>query len=163
MYAFSISNKVILSIILLFFHFNLISESVRIFEYDKNSQLIKEQQASGELIAYEYDSSGRIIRKRTSDDSVIEFDYDKNGNCISMTDCQGITSYTYDLLSRLTAVSFPGRNTIYYKYNILGNLEEMVYPNGMKVTYQYDSLNRLVLSEIKQESQVMNMMIHLIP
>lgn len=120
------------------------ADTVRLFQYDKNNQMIKEQKANGHEISYEYDPCGRVTKETTSDGAVVQFTYDKNGNCTQMTDAQGTTYYKYNLLNELIAVKFPNTDLLSYSYDAKGRLTAIMYPNGWKVAYSYDSSDRLI-------------------
>ncbi len=57
----------------------LFAETIRSFQYNKNSQLIKEIKANGNAIEYDYDAGGRLKKESSSDGSTVIYDYDKNG------------------------------------------------------------------------------------
>jgi len=61
-----------------------------------------------------------------------------------MVDSTGTTNYSYDALSRLTGVTFPGSRTVGYTYDDAGRETAITYPGGSnQVAYTYDNANRL--------------------
>ena len=56
-----------------------------------------------------------------------------------MTDTVGVTSYSYDALNRLSAVSYPTPSTITYTLDATGNR----LSDG-STTYAYDAANRMI-------------------
>jgi YD repeat-containing protein len=61
-----------------------------------------------------------------------------------MVDATGTTAYSYDALSRLTSVTFPGSRTVSYGYDAASRRTSLTYPGGTdQATYTYDAANRL--------------------
>lgn len=78
----------------------------------------------------------------------VTFTYDTNGNRLSMTDRQGGTSYGYDLLNRITAMTHTpsGRSSLGLAYAYLpgGQVKSITYPGSRTVNYGYDHLERML-------------------
>ncbi|HEX5141920.1 MAG TPA: RHS repeat-associated core domain-containing protein [Dehalococcoidia bacterium] len=75
----------------------------------------------------------------------VTFDYDDVGNRTEMVDATGTTTYDYDALDRLTAVTFPGSRIVGYTYDAVGNRASVIYPGGSdSVDYEYDEAGNLV-------------------
>jgi YD repeat-containing protein len=75
------------------------------------------------------------------------FEYDAAGNRKFMTDGSGLTSYSYDSLSRLqsetkTFNGLGGSYNISYDYNLANQLKGVTYYNGATVTYGFDTTGR---------------------
>ena len=67
----------------------------------------------------------------------------------------GTTSYTYDALNRIATVTDPDSNLTEYSYDEVGNLVRTAFPNGVSEIRQYDALDRLVLVETADSSDVL--------
>ena len=126
-------------------------------------------------MSYTYDSMGRRTSVISPEGDTIEYTaYDENGNVKKVVDGLRFngsietspgTTYEYDGLNRVTAVTDALGNTIRYSYDALGNvtvktdrrgnvttyrynadstLAETTYPDGSTATYGYDLLGRLI-------------------
>lgn len=82
-----------------------------------------------------YDTAGRLV-KRVSQPSA-------NGNRTTMSDGTGSTSYSYDEMDRLLAVTSPGSKTVGYRYDLDGNRTKVIYPDSTAVTYAFDKGSQL--------------------
>ena len=60
-----------------------------------------------------------------------------------MNDPTGTTSYTYDVLNRLTALTNPGGQTVSYQYDDATRNTRITYPDGSQVNNGYDAADRL--------------------
>ena len=60
-----------------------------------------------------------------------------------MTDGTGMSHYSYDSLHRLTSTTDGAGNTISYTYDLASNQTGITYPNGKTVTRTFDQANRL--------------------
>ncbi len=81
----------------------LYADTQRLFQYDKQNQLITETTADGQSISYEYDFAGRLL-KENMPDGTVHYLYDKNGNCTQMSDKHGITTYQYNGFNQLMTI-----------------------------------------------------------
>ena len=73
----------------------------------------------------------------------VYYSYDADGNRLSMTDGTGQSTYTYDVLGRLThAVKGHGQATG-YGYDLAGEQTRVTYPNGYSVVRAFDNDGRL--------------------
>jgi YD repeat-containing protein len=73
----------------------------------------------------------------------VTYAYDANSNRTSMVDGTGATSYSYDELDRLLAVTSPGPKTVGYRYDRDGNRTRLIYPDTTAVTSTFDKAGRL--------------------
>jgi len=69
---------------------------------------------------------------------------DAAGNRLSMTDLDGLTTYTYDALHRLTGVTYPDGEQVTYAYDAMGNRLAMTSSVEGATTYTYDAGDRLL-------------------
>jgi RHS repeat-associated protein len=94
------------------------------FTYNARSQLTKVKDALNQEYTFTYDALGRQL-SQTRNGSTRSYGYDAAGNRSSRTDYSGqATSYSYDVLNRLTTIAYPGSSEY--------------------ATYDYDDLSRLV-------------------
>jgi len=116
---------------------------------------------------YSYDNVGNVTRKtNASDNSYSEYTYNSRGLLTgitysdstqsvtygynnldlrsSMTDGNGLTTYSYDSLNRLTSASNSVDGTISYSYDKNSNLASLEYPNGNHVTYTFDDNDQML-------------------
>ncbi|MFT4176593.1 MAG: RHS repeat-associated core domain-containing protein, partial [Luteolibacter sp.] len=110
-----------------------------------------------DLVTYTVpDSLGRVWQEVTAPQSeklTVQHSYDFNNNKIATLDARGNrTTFTYDKLNRLTAVTYPAAGTrggtavtsrqIWYNAN--GSKAAEIDEEGNYTLYHYDALNRLV-------------------
>lgn len=87
-----------------------------------------------------------IIHKRPDGSTFQSFTYgyDANGNRVSQADGTGTTTFTYDVLNRLTTGAYPGTYGSWsWIYDAVGNRTSQTAPGGT-TTYTYDANNRLI-------------------
>jgi RHS repeat-associated protein len=113
------------------------------YTYDGAGNKITVTNANGQVTAYGYDADNELVQENFADGTSISFVYDGAGNRLSMTDANGSTTYTYDLLNRLTSVTDPTGHVLSLGYDAVGNNTRLVYPDGRFVNYTYDVDNRL--------------------
>src|SRR6266567_9382707 len=73
----------------------------------------------------------------------VQYTYDASGNRLTMVDPTGATSWTYDSLNRVTAVSQPSVGQVTYGYDAASNRTSLGLPGGGSVSYTFDAANRL--------------------
>ena len=98
------------------------------------------------VITYDYDKLNRLVSKTYSqdEDCNVIYLYDVEGNRLSMSDQSGESTYTYDLLNRVTSVTSANGSTVSYTYDEANNLATIEYPDGRVVSYTYDLNNQLI-------------------
>ncbi|MCC6179564.1 MAG: RHS repeat protein [Chloroflexi bacterium] len=99
----------------------------------------------GRTTSFGYDALNRLTGIDYADPGTpdVAYTYDLHGNRLGMTDGTGATSYEYDQLGRLLAVTRPGGQTVGYRYDRDGNRTRLIYPNAEAVAYAFDKGNRL--------------------
>jgi RHS repeat-associated protein len=106
--------------------------------YDADGDLTSVTKPSGGTISYGYDALGRRTSIGYSDGtSSVSFGFDAAGNRTSMTDGEGTSTYTYDVLNRLTEVS-RGSSSFTYSYDLNSHVTSRSYPDGTATTYTFD-------------------------
>jgi RHS repeat-associated protein len=103
------------------------------FSYRATGQLasVTRPSANGIQTAYEHDTAGRLTRlahtRGTTNVHTLTYALDANGNRTQMTDQWGTTSYSYDVLNRLTQAQLPAitggpvAQTVGHTYDAVGN------------------------------------------
>ena len=112
---------------------------------------IKRKQAGNSLVMeYTYDRDQSITSIKTTFGKQVLADnhyrYDQNGMCLEKQTLQGLHTYTYDSLNRLTESVSPRGKEI-YGYDNSGNRlwqEKIGKEGSTKHQYEYDNCNRLV-------------------
>jgi len=137
-------------------------------------RLIRVQDPLGNYIAYSYDEQGnrtevsyfdqsnkrhywmrysyqgpfapgKLWRAINPDDTFTEYTYDTGRNIASVTDPAGrTTTYTYDILKRLTTVMQPGDVITRYAYDSQNSLISVTDAENHTTSYTSDDLGRLV-------------------
>jgi YD repeat-containing protein len=127
------------------------------YSYDVLSRLTQATDPTG-TYAFAYDNMGRLTSTSTQYAFLANktltntYAYDANSNRISLTNPQGgITSYSYDVLNRLTGLTDFASRQFTFTYDALGRRTGLTRPNGVNTSYTYDPLSR-VLSILHQNA-----------
>jgi RHS repeat-associated protein len=90
------------------------------------------------MSGYAYNSSNQLTSTPAA-----AFTYDANGNPLTKTDTNGVTSYTWDFMNRLTSVTLPGTGgTVTFKYDPFGKRIQKSGPAGT-INYLYSRADAL--------------------
>jgi RHS repeat-associated protein len=114
-------------------------DSFTLYSYDAVGNVSSVTDANGKTHTFVYDGANRLTKRSYADGNVIVYSFDKNGNRTSMIDSQGTTSYSYNILNRVTAVTSSGRGQVKYGYDGVGRRVSLTYPDGRVVGYAYNS------------------------
>lgn len=110
------------------------------FTYTPSGKIKSVTDSSG-TTTFEYDKVDNLSKKTLPDGRNFEFMYDEESNRNYMKDPYGgETSYTYDLMNRLTEVNISGKKTT-YGYDQNGNRTSILLPNGAKTIFSFDARN----------------------
>lgn len=104
-----------------------------------------------------YDALNRVAGVTYADGSTVTETYDAIGNRTSMADASGLTTFSYDVLNRIVAVSpgggaatcsgavfcFGSQLAAYYGYDAAGRRTSVTYPDGNMLHYSYDGAGKL--------------------
>lgn len=113
--------------------------------YDLASNLKSIVRPDNTTVTYDYDKLNRLVSKTYSqDDSNVLYLYDQIGNRIGMTDETGESTYTYDIMNRITSVTAADGKTVKYSYDDCGRLDSITYADERVVYYTYDLNDRLI-------------------
>ena len=118
------------------------------YEYDLVGNLIKQTDAKAQVLGFEYDSLNRLTRKLANLQTLVTYIYDDplKPNCIGrlskVTDNSGSTEFFYDTLGRETN-SIKEVSGVKYQvsreYDVLDRLTKLTYPDAAIVNYSYDT------------------------
>jgi RHS repeat-associated protein len=135
------------------------------YAYDALGNRVVMTDANGVATGYGYDALNRlkiVTESMTttgglnpnSYNLMTTYQYDPVGNRTVMTNARGYTTtYVYDALYRVTALSDPLSHTTRYQYDILGNQIVMTDANNNVTVSVYDALNRPVVITYTAEAK----------
>ena len=119
-----------------------------LYTYDPKGNLIKTQDAKGNITTIVYDTLGRKIQMTDPDMGTWKYGYDVEGNLIWQQDAKGQKiNFTYDQMNRLKSKTDLGVLTVNYTYddvnaqNSKGRLTNAAYGGG-NTSFKYDELGR---------------------
>ena len=117
---------------------------VRSFGYDKNSNLVSEQNRRGITTEKSYDALNYLSKIVEGGKTVWEAaEIDRVGNPKTVKDLFGnVTQYEYDGLERLTRKLLPESTQERLEYDRSNNITDSYDRNGKKTHYTFDALNR---------------------
>jgi RHS repeat-associated protein len=117
------------------------------YRYDLLGRMVGATDAKGVETRYDYDALSRLTAviqnnsSRPADNQTnvtTRYTYDAAGNLASTADANGnATTYTYDLLDRVTQEKNANGNTWRYAYDPAGNLTQRIDGNGKTTGYSY--------------------------
>ncbi len=112
------------------------------YEYNARSQMTAVVDAINQRYEFVYDALGHITQNKKGT-AMMSFVYDAAGNRSQRTDYNSaVTNYNYDVLNRLTTISYPDATLATYGYDELSRLTTATNPNGA-VTIAYDNRSRI--------------------
>ncbi len=121
---------------------------------DQNGRCERELEP-GDTIKYDYDALDRIVRITYPDGTTRQYTWDKLDLVARMNRQQFTTTYTYDALRNLTAVSspLPGLVTSYGYYDN-GALHTLTDPAGRVTTWEIDVQSRVTAKRFADNTTV---------
>ena len=122
--------------------------------YDKQGNRTSRTDANGNTTRYSYNYQGQVIETTDVLGGATTYNYEAGGGCpgcgggidtlAGLTDAKRqTTSYSYDLMSRLTKETDPLGKSTTYGYDVAGNLKSKSSADGITISYEYDPLRRL--------------------
>ena len=135
------------------------------YGYDALSRQITVVDANGITTGYRYDALDRLVAVVQNErpglaadhetNVITGYAYDAVGNLTATTDGnRETTTFSYDLLDRLTQEVNPLGHTWRYAYDAVGNLTQRTDANGQTTTYRYDADDLLVHTGYPDDSGV---------
>ena len=113
----------------------------KVFVYDENGNLISKTDEDGYVTEYGYSPVNLVNAVNYNDAKSATYLYNGTGELVEMEDWNGKTSFSRDLLNRITKVTdHNGRETAYGWDNV-GNKTVQGYPDGTQADYYYDAEN----------------------
>lgn len=124
-----------------------------LYDYDSLGNLKKQTDAKGQVLEFAYDDLNRLTSKLANGQTIVTYQYDQIGkpNCIGrlskIIDQSGSTEFFYDRLGRETK-SIKTVSSVTYQvsreYDVLDRLTKLTYPDGENVEYAYDANSGLL-------------------
>ena len=104
---------------------------------------------------YTYDTLNRlstvIDNRLPAGQNTTNYAYDTANNLVTKTDPNGLQStFTYDLLNRMTALATP-ISSYTYQLGAVGNRTQATESNGRTIQWSYDGINRLTNEAIRND------------
>ncbi|HEX3152970.1 MAG TPA: choice-of-anchor D domain-containing protein, partial [Gemmataceae bacterium] len=129
--------------------------------YDSLSKVTSTTDSNSQTITYTRDLLSRVTHVAYLDGTGVDYTYDASSNLLTMHDATGWQIYGYDVLNRLTSVTYsptnnindPAALTIGYQYDLANRLVELDYPSGKRVLYGYDNAGKLTSVTEKNSGQ----------
>lgn len=119
------------------------------FAYDQNGNLIRHEDAYGQVRQYEYDCMNRV-KTVLQNGIVFNYLYDPMGNVVCVSDNKGgQTKYSYSPTGQLTSVCDSVGNTVEYVYDVDGNIITVKQSGELKepprvTSYTRDKIGRIL-------------------
>lgn len=122
------------------------------YSLDARNQMASVRDPRGLTTSYTVDGLGMQSAMTSPDTGSASRTYDNAGNLLTSTDARGkVTVYTYDVLSRVTSISYGGGVPTLFEYdggasgtpNAIGRLTRITDESG-QTSYGYDQAGRLL-------------------
>lgn len=113
---------------------------VTTYSFDRVGNMTSMTDANGHHTTYAFDSGGELtgVFYQMAQPVDVQITYDQGGRRISMTDGTGTSSYQYDPLGRLTRSVNGAGAAVGYGYDLMGRITSISYPGGVgSVTRTY--------------------------
>lgn len=122
--------------------------SVTQFQYATNGELTQITDPKGNPTTLTYNSVGLIATITDAQNNTTSYQYDPRGNRTVVIDpingSSHPTTFTYDIMSRLTGITYPDGSTVGFTYDIRGRRVTATDQNNKTTTYAYDDADRLI-------------------
>ncbi|MFH2049758.1 MAG: RHS repeat-associated core domain-containing protein [bacterium] len=139
--------------------------NVTTFTYDYNGNRTSQTDANGNVTNFDFNSQDQVIEVEDPLGNLTQYNYGSTSGCSScssgvdklksLTDANGnVTSFSYDVLGRLTKEIDSLGNETNYTYDTIGNLTSRTDANGVTVQYSYDTLDRLILIDYPTDADI---------
>ena len=123
------------------------SASVTQFQYDTKGELTQITDPNNHITKLTYNSVGLIATITDAQNNVTSYQYDTRGNRTAVIDpingAAHPTSFAYDIMNRLTGITYPDGSTVGFGYDTRGRRTSVTDQNNKTTTYTYDDADRL--------------------
>jgi YD repeat-containing protein len=117
------------------------------FQYATNGELTQITDPLNNVTKLTYNSVGLIATITDAQQNVTTYQYDTRGNRTAVIDpingASHPTSFAYDLMNRLTGITYPDNSTVSFTYDVRGRRITATDQNNKTTTYTYDDADRL--------------------
>jgi len=117
--------------------------STQEFTYFANGALATQKNRAGQTTSFTRNARGLVSAKNLPGGVTHTFSYDASGNLTSASTPSWTFSQQFDLMNRLTQVTYPGNRSFHYTYDTSGVLIRVEDPDGRKQRYEYDDMRCL--------------------
>jgi len=121
--------------------------SVTQFQYATNGELTQITDPKGNVTTLSYTPVGLIASITDAQNNTTSYQYDARGNRTAVIDPingpSHPTSFTYDLMNRLTGITYPDSSTAGFTYDVRGRRISATDQNNKTTYYTYDDADRL--------------------
>ena len=111
--------------------------------YNEHQQPVKTQIANFKPVTYTYDDKGRLIKTKQGK-RIMRYSYNEQGYLEESYNKQRDTktTYSYDLLGRVTQITYPDQTTERFEYDNNGNQIKRTIPTPADHTFTYNGVNK---------------------
>ena len=121
--------------------------SVTQFQYATNGVLTQITDPKGNVTKLAYTPAGLIASITDAQNNVTSYQYDARGNRTAVIDpvngASHPTSFAYDIMNRLTGITYPDGSTVGFAYDVRGRRTSSTDQNNRTTIYTYDDADRL--------------------
>ncbi len=121
--------------------------SVTQFQYNGLGELTQITDPKGNITTLTYTSVGLIATIKDAQQNITTYGYDVRGNRTSVIDpvngSAHPTTFAYDLMNRLTGITYPDGSTVGFTYDVRGRRITSTDQNNKTTAYTYDDADRL--------------------
>ncbi len=114
------------------------------YTYDPVGNVLARKDGNGTTNQYQYDFVNNMAQVTYPNASTAAFLWDGNRRLTNATDSVGKTTYIYDDMGWLVAVTDRHGNAISYTYDLKGRRTSLAYPGNKVVSNLYDTADRLM-------------------
>ncbi len=119
------------------------------FQYDTKGELTQITDPLNHITKLTYTPAGLIASITDAQNNVTTYQYDSRGNRTAVIDpingTSHPTSFSYDIMNRLTGITYPDGSTVGFTYDVRGRRITATDQNHRTTTYTYDDADRLTV------------------
>ncbi len=117
------------------------------FAYDTKGELTQITDSLNHVTTLTYNPVGLIASITDAQNSTTSYQYDARGNRTAVIDPSNgaahPTSFAYDIMNRLTEITYPDGSTVGFTYDVRGRRTSATDQNNKTTYYTYDDADRL--------------------